>query len=187
MRYAYSHEVQPQFDLAESLLNEGKITDAAKIYSEILSNKKYKFQPFALAGLAQCALKEGNVEVANELVQQIKSDYEETLSLPKIKQVVSAIELESSTPQSQADLQELINKLQQNPKDLETQYALAMKYQSAKRYEDAINELFKIIKIDREWNNQAAKQTLIKLFDSLGPDHELTNKGRKRLNNVWFS
>jgi len=143
-------------------------------------------EPFALAGLAQCALKEGNAQIAQELADQITSNYESLVKHPKIKQVLSMVELQS-TPQTNANIDDLLTKLTNNPNDLETRYDLALHYQSMKRYQDAANELFNIIKTNKEWNNQAAKQTLLKLFDSLGTDHEITVKGRKRLNNLWFS
>ena len=39
----------------------------------------------------------------------------------------------------------------------------------------------------RAWNDEAARKQLLKLFEALGPTHELTQSGRRRLSSVLFS
>jgi hypothetical protein len=39
---------------------------------------------------------------------------------------------------------------------------------------------------DKYWGDSKAKEMLTKIFDSLGSDHELTKKSRRRLSNIWF-
>lgn len=55
------------------------------------------------------------------------------------------------------------------------------------KHEEAIDHMIKLIKQDRNWNDQAARKFLLKCFESLGPDHEVTRNGRRRLSSVWFS
>jgi putative thioredoxin len=40
---------------------------------------------------------------------------------------------------------------------------------------------------NREWQDQAARKQLIKLFDALGPNHPATVAGRRKLSAVLFS
>ena len=54
-------------------------------------------------------------------------------------------------------------------------------------YEAAIDELLEIIRRKKDWNDGAAREQLIKIFDALGPTHELTTTGRRRLSSVLFS
>jgi len=162
IRFAFNEESQPLLDQAEKLLEANNIPEAAKLYSQLLSTKKYKQEPMALAGLANCALKEGNPTVAKELVDQIRTNYEDSVNIPKIKQVLSMVDLQT-TPQSNVNIEEILQKLKQNPNDLESRYDLALHYQSQKKYQETVNELFTIIKTNKEWNNQTAKHTLLKV------------------------
>lgn len=45
-------------------------------------------EPLALAGLAEIAVKEGNVGVARQLIEQIKEKYPEVTRHARIKQVI---------------------------------------------------------------------------------------------------
>lgn len=43
-----------------------------------------------------------------------------------------------------------------------------------------------IIKREKEWKEGAAKALLLKIFEALGPQSELTKKGRQRMTNYLF-
>lgn len=91
--------MQKKLTLTEQL-NANNIPEAAKLFNEILTTKKFKAEPLGLCGLgthplfsiiphctALCALAEGNTDVANQLYTTVKSQYEEALGIPKVKQV----------------------------------------------------------------------------------------------------
>jgi len=184
--YSYRKELEHILGEAEAQLEQNNVEGAAKLFNKVLTDKKFTFaQAFGLAGLAQCALKEGNLDVSQHLVKTIQSSHEDSLNIPKIKQVISQIELQCMEG-SNVDVEGLLAKITENPKDLQSLYDLGVHYQRLGRYEDAMNQMFKIIKVDKEWNDQASKHNLLKIFDSLGSEHELTLKGRRRLNNMWF-
>ena len=43
------------------------------------------------------------------------------------------------------------------------------------------------MKIDRTWNEDAARVELLKIFEALGPTDPITNDGRRKLSSVLFS
>jgi putative thioredoxin len=43
------------------------------------------------------------------------------------------------------------------------------------------------VRRDREWNDQAARKQLLKLFEALGPSHPLAAAGRRRLSSLLFA
>lgn len=43
------------------------------------------------------------------------------------------------------------------------------------------------MKRKRDWNEDAARKELIKIFEALGPTSELTVKGRRGLSAILFS
>ena len=53
--------------------------------------------------------------------------------------------------------------------------------------EPAIEELLAIIERDREWNDAAARQKLLTVFEALGHAHPATVRGRRRLSAILFS
>ena len=49
-----------------------------------------------------------------------------------------------------------------------------------------MDQLVEIIKRDRAWNDEAARKHLLTLFEALGPMHEQTIAGRRKLASVLF-
>ena len=62
-----------------------------------------------------------------------------------------------------------------------------MAHHGAGRNEQAIDELIEIIRQDRTWNEEAARQQLLKLFEALGHTDPLTVAGRRKLSSILFS
>ena len=56
-----------------------------------------------------------------------------------------------------------------------------------RRSEEAVDQLLEAIRRDRDWNEQAARKQLVKLFEVMGPTAPATVKGRRRLSSVLFS
>jgi len=109
------------------------------------------------------------------------------LEHPRVKQALSQLELQSVEDTSDVDVNGLLNRIKENPKDLQSRFDLGVYYQRLGQHQKAIDEMINIIKIDKEWNNKAAKEMILKIFNSLGAEHDITLSGRRRLNNVWFS
>ena len=51
----------------------------------------------------------------------------------------------------------------------------------------AIDALLAIIRRNREWNEDAARTELLKIFEALGPTDEITVVGRRKLSSTLFS
>ena len=77
--------------------------------------------------------------------------------------------------------------LEKNPKNLDLKFELALSQIANEKYEESIENLLDIFKIDKNWKNGKAKDQLIQLFDTLGNKNELVLKGRRKLSSVIFS
>ena len=53
--------------------------------------------------------------------------------------------------------------------------------------QEAVDELLAMIKADRNWNEAAARQQLLKFFEALGFTDPISVDGRKRLSTILFS
>ena len=77
--------------------------------------------------------------------------------------------------------------LEKNPNSLDLKYELALSQIANEEYEDSIENLLNIYKIDKSWENGKAKDQLILLFDTLGNKNELVLKARRKLSSIIFS
>jgi len=77
--------------------------------------------------------------------------------------------------------------LDEAPRDHETRFALAQALLGAGEQAEAVDSLLLIIRREKTWNEGAARDLLLKLFETLGSDHELTVKGRRRLSNYMLN
>jgi putative thioredoxin len=58
---------------------------------------------------------------------------------------------------------------------------------AASSAEAAIDEYLEILRRDRNWNDGAARQQLLTLFEALGPADPLVKSGRRKLSTLLFS
>lgn len=137
----------------------------------------------AVAGMIRAAVAAGETDVARDLIDGLP---EAKKMKGAIAQAIAAFTLAEEAGDS-GDLAELQAKVDADPKDLQAQFDLALAQYAAKRNEQAIDTLLEIVRRKRDWNDDAARQQLIKIFDALGPTHELTLNGRRRLSSVLFS
>ena len=53
-------------------------------------------------------------------------------------------------------------------------------------FPSAVDQALEIMKRDRNWNEGEAKAFLLQVFNILGPQHEVSKDGRRRLSNYIF-
>jgi putative thioredoxin len=140
--------------------------------------------PGALAGLARVWLKNGDTEKAREILEHVPED---RASDPAIESVRSALELAAGAPADDSETAALRAKVESDPSDLQARYDLAEALVAAGDHAGAVDQLIAITALDREWNDQAARTLLLKVFDAAGPASEVTREGRRRLSSILFS
>lgn len=140
--------------------------------------------PGALAGLARVWLKNGDTDKAREILDHVPED---RAGDPAVESVRSALELASGAPADDSETAALRSRVEQDPSNLEARYELAEALVAAGDHKGAIDQLIAITALDREWNDQAARTLLLKVFDAAGPASEVTREGRRRLSAILFS
>lgn len=188
LKFGGSEEVQTILEHANQLLEEDKVDEAMQRFQELLNKPILKAEAQALSGLARCTLKKGNLEEAVELVDIIKQNYHLELGIPEVVKAISAVELALNTQNmGSTSITELEELVKNEPNNLQAKYDLANLYWSSGNREAAMNRLFELLKKDKNWNDQAARKLLLKIFETLGPDHPATVAGRRRFSNIWFA
>ena len=79
------------------------------------------------------------------------------------------------------NVDDLKAKVSKEPGNLAARLALARKYVSEKQFEEALKQLLEIIQTDRTFGDDAARKTMLAVFELLGNDHQLTSQYRRLL------
>ena len=168
-------------DQAEAALAGGDAAAAAGLYSEILADDATN--PGAVAGLIRSCMAAGEVANAEELINGLTP---ELRSSPDVVAAISAMELARESTES-GDVAELRQKLASDENDHQARFDLAVALYGAGDAEDAIGELIELVRRDRQWNDEAARKQLVKIFEALGHTDPLTVAGRQQLSKILFS
>ena len=169
-------------EAAQKLLDEGDVPGATGAYAELLALPELAAS--ARAGLALCALKDDNLSLAQEFVAQLHKEHPDDLSKPDVRKAISTIALAEDAPASDGRApSELRKLLEADPKDHAARFELAQALLAEGAQEEAIDELLLIVRRDRNWEGGKSRDLLLKLFEALGNDSDLTKKGRRKLSN----
>jgi len=174
-------------DLEEALaegrqaLESGDLQTAAEVFAAVLQEEPQNVD--ALAGLAQCYLKSGDVARAKQMIELVPPDKRNSALVAGVK---AALDLASKAGQND-NRDELLAKLESNPADHQTRLDLAVVLAARGDKQGAIDQLLELFRRDRNWNDQAARKQMVQLFDAWGPKDEATLDGRRRLSSLLFS
>jgi putative thioredoxin len=169
-------------EMAKQAFAEGDAATAENIYQQILQRQPDHVA--ALVGLARCALAAGDVTDAKDIIAKVP---EAEAKAAEVVSVLTAIELAEQAAASAGAVGEFEARVARDPKDHEARLELANALFAAGQREAAIDHLLDIVKADREWNEQAARKQLVKLFEAMGHTDPLTVQTRKRLSAILFS
>ena len=168
-------------DAADEMLASGAVADAAQTYAAILGEERENLR--AISGFARAHLALGDVTQAKAVLAMCPPAH---ASDPLITAVQAEIDLTEASADA-GGVGEARQAVEANPDDLQARFDLAMALIAAKDNEGAIDQLLDLFRRDREWNEGAAKEQLLKLLDSLGPKSEAAQKGRRRLSSLIFA
>lgn len=165
----------------EALLEDGDLQGAAEIFAAILQEDRENAA--ALAGLAQCYLKSGDLERARQTISLVPPDKR---TLPSVEAVHAQIELADKSA-NLGGVEDLEARVAADPKDLEARFDLAIALAGIGRREEAMGHLLDIVRRDRKWNDDGARKQLLQFFDAWGSKEPLVAEGRRRLSSILFS
>ncbi|HIM45244.1 MAG: Thioredoxin C-2 [Alphaproteobacteria bacterium MarineAlpha10_Bin2] len=173
--------VEQAMEQAQKALDEEDFNSASNIYSQVL--KHAPDEAAAVAGMARSLLGMGDAAGAREVLDAVD---DKLAAHADIEGARAALELAERSEES-GDETELRTRLEADENDHQARYDLAMAHYAQARNEEAIDELLEIVKRARSWNEEAAREMLLQIFEALGPTHELTVAGRRKLSSILFS
>ena len=174
-------QIDEALEAAEKAFAEGDVGAAAQIYAAVLQEEATNAR--ALAGLAQCYIKSGDVERAEQALDLVPPD---AANEPAVTAARAALQLAGQSAES-GEVAELRAKIEADPKDYQARFDLANALNAEGDREGAMNALLEIVRMDRKWNDDGARKQLVTFFEAWGPTDENTVAGRQALSAILFS
>jgi putative thioredoxin len=173
-------EIEPLVAMGEQVLAEGDAARAVGIFGQLLEiGPEY---PAVHAGYLRALVADGQVDAAEAHLAGLEP---EVAKDPAVARAQTALELARVAPPVD-DLAPLVAAVNANPDDLDARYALANAQMAAGDRDAAADGLLHIVRVDRAWNDGAARQQLIKLFEVVGLEDPWVSQQRRRLSAILF-
>lgn len=171
--------------MAKDALNKGDAGTAASLYARVLDQEPDNVP--ARLGLARAAIALGEGEQAKQMLDELPPEAKKGADYDAAKAALDLAERAAKAGAKAGDLAKFEDTLAKDPGDHQTRYEFALALYAGGQADGAIQHLLEIVKKKRDWNEDAARKELIKIFEALGPSNELTVKGRRGLSAILFS
>lgn len=169
-------------DAADAALAEGDIGNAGAIYAQVLNQDADNAR--AMTGMIRAYLKAGQADKARAIADQASP---EALKSEELAGAISALELAEAGSAVAGEIDDLRARMEANPDDHQARFDFAVAAFASSDAEAAIDALVELIRRKRDWNEDAARTELLKIFEALGPTDPMTIAGRRKLSSVLFS
>ncbi len=165
---------------AEEMLAEGAVADAAETFAAILAEEPENAA--AYGGLIRAHLAIDDLDKAEALADAAPAKIAGSAEITAARaQIELARQAASAGPEDQ-----LRAAVAQDPTDRQARFDLATALHASGKVEEAVNTLLDLFKLDREWNEGAAKAQLFIIFGALKPQDPIVLNGRRRLSSMIF-
>jgi putative thioredoxin len=175
-------QIDNALEQAKGALDAGETGTALSIYGQVLQIDPENAA--ALAGTIRCHVANGDTQGAREIHDNLTDALKQNA---EIEAAYAAIELAEESAQARGDIGDLEAKVAQAPDDLQARFDLALALNAAGRREDACEQLLEILRRDKAWNEDAARQQLVKFFEAWGPSDPVTQQARRKLSSILFA
>jgi putative thioredoxin len=175
----------PSADLlaeARAALEAGQPEEAADGFSALLNEDPES--PEAWGGLIRALLAMGDETQANDALAQVPKKIADHAEIAGAR---SALALAEEGRRATGQLGNFERRVTANPDDHEARYELATALNAAGKRAEAADALLHIVRHDRAWRDDAARQQLLKFFAAWGFDDPATLAARRKLSALLFS
>ncbi len=173
-------DVEAVLASGDEALEAGDLVGAAEVYAAVLESDQANAR--ALLGLTKVYLKSNDHARAEATLELIAPA---ARKLPGYDSAKAAVELAKKAGAA-GDTAEFKSRLATNPADHQARFDLAVALAAKGEKAEAVDHLIEIVKRDRKWNEEAARQQLVQLFDVWGPKDPVTLDGRRKLSVLLF-
>ncbi len=174
-------DIAPLIAMGEEVLEAGDVERALSVFGQLVEMAPDDVE--VIGGLARAMVKAGQVDEAEALLGQLPPEKAKEAPIARAQAAV-ALAREAAPVD---DLGPLRAKVAANPDDHEARFELAGGLMAAGDRDGAADNLLEIIARDRAWNEDAARQRLIKLLEVVGLEDPWVREQRRRLSALLFT
>ena len=165
---------------AEEMLTEGAHADAAETFAAILAEEPENAA--AYGGLIRSYLAMDDLDKAQELADAAPAKIAGSTEV-----IAARAQIELARQAAQAGPEDVLRAaVARDPQDRQAQFDLAVALHASGKVEEAVTMLLDLFKLDRDWNDGAAKAQLFTIFGALKPQDPIVLAGRRRLSSMIF-
>ena len=175
-------DVAGMLEAANTAVETQDFTGAMQIYQQVMEADSESAD--ALAGLVRCLTGMQDHQAAREIIDQLNDEFREK---PSMQAAIAALELAERAAESAGDLDLAQAAVAANPEDLQARQDLAMALFATGDNAGAMAQLLESIRIDRSWNDEAARLQLLEFFKTLGAANPDVMAARRQLSTLLFS
>ena len=175
-------EVETLITMIKDVLEERKWDEGIDIAQKILEIDNENI--IAFGALIRCMIGLNQFNDVKEMYEALTSDIKESKI---VTEAFSSLETSEKAFKGKENIENLKNKIKKKPKDLDVILEMAVALYGNGDISDSFDLLLQSIKIDREWNNQAARKQLIDFFNTTGFEAKETILARRKLASLLFS
>jgi putative thioredoxin len=172
-------ELEPLLAMGEEVLASGDHARALSIFDQIADMAPD--HPQVAAGRARALTALGDLDAAAAALDALPADAAKS---PEVERARAALTLAQEAPAADdGELGEIRARAASG--DMAARYELAGALMASDR-DAAADTLLKMIAEDREWNEGAARQRLLKLFEAVGLEDPWVSAQRRKLSAILF-
>jgi putative thioredoxin len=177
---AQAQEIAPLIAMGEEALAEGDAERALSVFRQI--GEMAPDHAEVLSGQIRALVALGELEQAQAVLDAVPAELAKEQPLERARAAVS-LALDAKPVE---DLSGMEARLATDPEDHETRFALAGGHMANGNRDAAADALLEIVARDRNWNEGAARQQLLKLFEAVGLEDPWVSAQRRRLSAILF-
>ncbi|HEX7711553.1 MAG TPA: tetratricopeptide repeat protein [Sphingomonadaceae bacterium] len=174
-------DIAPLLQMGEDVLAGGDGERAAAIFMQIA--ELAPDNAAAHAGLVRALIAAGHADEAQAAFDALSADLQAD---PAIAQAKAALDLAAQAPHDEGELDALRQAAENNPTDMDAQFAFAQAAFAAGQRDVAANALLAMIAAEPEWNEGAAKAKLLQIFEAIGLEDPWVAATRRKLSLLLF-
>jgi len=174
--------IDEALDQAKAAFEGGDASTAGAIYGQVLQQDPGNVK--AIAGMGRCYLATGQAEAAENMLASVPDG---SHNEPEVAALRTALELAEQAKEAAGEIPGLENRVAADPNDHQARFDLAVAYYAQGENARAIDLLLDILRRNRGWNEGAAREQLVKMFEALGDAHPDTVEGRQKMASILFA
>ena len=175
-------DIAAMVEAANNLLETQDYDNAMAQYHEIMAADPES--PDGLAGMIRCMIGMKDIDGAREIVDQLDDEFRDK---PAMVIAINSLELAEKAAGAAGGLTQARAAVDADPNDLAARQELALALFATGEQAESMEQLLESIRIDRAWNDAAARMQLLEFFKTLGPANRDVMAARRKLSTLLFA